>query len=97
MTIYCRIATYCYTVVSRTYAMKDVLWNGNIEHVQEHGLSVEDVEHVLEHYVSTGFSRSSDLPCVFGYTPDGTYIIVIYEDIDEDTIYPVTAYEVDGG
>jgi len=27
--------------------MKAVLWNGNIEHVEEHGLTVEDVEHVL--------------------------------------------------
>jgi hypothetical protein len=24
----------------------------------------------------------------------GAYIIVIYQQIDEDTIYPVTAYEV---
>lgn len=29
-----------------------------------------------------------------GYTPDGTFIIVVYELIDPDTIYPVTAYEV---
>ena len=31
---------------------------------------------------------------MFGYTPDGTYIMVVYDVIDEDTIYPVTAYEV---
>jgi hypothetical protein len=31
---------------------------------------------------------------VFGHTPDGTFIIVVYELIDEDTIHPVTAYEV---
>jgi hypothetical protein len=31
---------------------------------------------------------------VFGYVPDGTYIIVIFEEVDEDTVYPVTAYEV---
>jgi hypothetical protein len=37
---------------------------------------------------------SSGLPCVFGYTPDGTYIIVVYELLDTDTIYPVTAYAV---
>ncbi len=39
-------------------------------------------------------SHSSGLPCAFGYTPDGTYVIVVYESIDQDTIYPVTAYEV---
>ena len=39
-------------------------------------------------------SESSGRPCVFGYTPDGEYIIVVYERIDDDTILPVTAYEV---
>ena len=33
-------------------------------------------------------------PCSFGYTPAGEYIIVIYEAIDADTVYPVTAYHV---
>jgi hypothetical protein len=31
---------------------------------------------------------------VFGYTPDGTYIIVVYVLLDADTIYPVTTYAV---
>jgi hypothetical protein len=31
---------------------------------------------------------------VFGYTIDSRYIAVIYESIDEDTVYPVTAFEV---
>jgi hypothetical protein len=52
------------------------------------------VEHVLANPDSEGVSRSSGLPCVFGYAPDGRYIIVVYEQIDADTIYPVTAYEV---
>jgi hypothetical protein len=30
----------------------------------------------------------------FGYTPDSTYIIVVYELLDADTIYPITAYAV---
>jgi uncharacterized DUF497 family protein len=77
---------------------KQIIWNeepeGNIEHIQEHGLTVEDVETVLAHPTSESVSRSSGMPCVFGYTPDGTHIIVVYESIDEDTISPVTAYEV---
>lgn len=77
--------------------MKTVLWNGNIVHVEEHGLTVEDVEHVLENPTTRGFSNSSGLPCVFGYTPEGLFIIVVYEAIDADTVYPVTAYEVEGG
>jgi uncharacterized DUF497 family protein len=74
------------------------IWNHepdeNVEHIEEHGLTIEDVEFVLENFHSEGESRSSQRPCVFGYTPDGVYIIVVYDEIDEDTVYPVTAYEV---
>ncbi|HYV35817.1 MAG TPA: hypothetical protein VE988_08950 [Gemmataceae bacterium] len=77
---------------------RQIIWNdepaGNVEHIEEHGWSVEDVEHVLANFESKSTSNSSGLPCVFGYTPDGTYIIVVYELVDEDTVYPVTAYEV---
>lgn len=40
-------------------------------------------------------SRSSGLPIVFGFTPDGRYVLVVYEQIDEITIDPVTAYDVE--
>jgi uncharacterized DUF497 family protein len=77
---------------------QQIIWNeepgGNIEHIEEHGLTTDDVEHVLSNFESQSVSRSSGLPCVFGHTPDGTFIIVVYEVIDEDTIYPTTAYEV---
>ena len=76
-----------------------IIWDedegGNVEHIAEHGFDPEDVDHVLRNPESRSFSKSSDRPCVFGYTPDGEYIIVIYEEIDEHTVYPVTAYEVD--
>jgi hypothetical protein len=77
---------------------QQIIWNdepgGNIEHIEAHGLTADDVEHVLAHPDSQGVSRSSGLPCVFGTAPDGRYIIVVYEAVDEDTIYPVTAYEI---
>ena len=28
--------------------MRHVIWNGNVEHIEEHGLTVEDVEYVLD-------------------------------------------------
>ena len=31
----------------------------------------------------------------FGRTPSGETIAVIYEEIDDSTVYPVTAYEVE--
>jgi uncharacterized DUF497 family protein len=72
-----------------------IIWDDdNEEHIAEHGLDPEDVEFVLENADSDSFSNSSGRPCCFGYTLDGDYIIVIYDELDEDTIYPVTAYEV---
>jgi hypothetical protein len=77
---------------------QQIIWNdepgGNIEHIEAHGLTVDDVEYVLAHCESETVSRSSGLPCVFGHTPDGLYIIVVYERIDRDSLFPVTAYEV---
>jgi len=77
-----------------------ILWDleddpdGNVQHIAEHGLEIEDVEWVLGTPESEGWSNSSDLPAVWGYTPAGVYIIVVYQKIDEDTIRVVTAYEV---
>lgn len=74
------------------------VWNeqpdGNVEHIAEHGLTPEDVEEVLFNPVDRDVSRSSGLPIVFGFTPDRRYIMVVYEQIDAITIYPVAAYEV---
>ena len=77
-----------------------IIWDdagddGNVAHIAEHDLEPEDVNHVLQNPSDSGFSHSSGLPCVFGYTPDGDYIIVVYERIDGTTVYPVTAYDVD--
>ena len=77
-----------------TYVIWDDTPGGNVEHVEEHDLTSDDVDHVLENHELTGASRSSGRPCVFGYTPDGRYIVVIYEEAGTDTVIPVTAYEV---
>lgn len=68
--------------------------DGNVAHIAEHGLEPPDVEFVIENAESDSESRTSGRPCLFGYTPDGVYVIVIYEQADQDMIYPVTAYEV---
>ncbi len=62
--------------------------------MEKHDLTTNEVDYVLENPESEDFSKSSGLPCVFGHIPEGRYIIVIYEEIDENTIIPVTAYEV---
>ena len=75
-----------------------IIWDyetdGNVEHIDEHDLTIDDVEYVLKHATSQKTSQSSGRPCVFGYTPDDEYIIVVFEWLDDDTVLPVTAYEV---
>ena len=77
----------------------DIIWNhesgGNIEHIAEHDLTPADVEDVLFDPMGRDRSRSSGLPMVFGFTSDGRYIVVVYQQIDATTVYPVTAYEVE--
>ena len=75
-----------------------VIWDstrgGNVEHVEAHDLTTDDVDFVLENFESTGISRTSGRPCVFGHVPDGRFIVVVFEEIDADIVLPVTAYEV---
>ena len=73
----------------------EIVWNeepdGNVEHIAEHGLKPADIEEVIFNPIDRDVSRSSGLPIVFGFTPGGRYILVV----DETTIYPVTAYDVE--
>ncbi|MGA2618550.1 MAG: hypothetical protein ABSF26_13135 [Thermoguttaceae bacterium] len=77
-----------------------VIWDdddqpdGNVQHVAEHGLTKEDVEYVLENPTKEGISSRTGRLCCFGYTPGGDFIIAVYEQVNAETIYPLTAYEV---
>lgn len=73
----------------------DFIWTDDIiDHITRHGIPQDDFEHVVCNPESKGFSRSSGLSAVWGHTPDARYSIAVYEEIDEITILPVTAYEV---
>jgi len=67
---------------------------GNVQHVAEHGLTIDEVEFVLQNPVSESTSQTSGRPCRFGYMTTGEYIIVVYEQSGDDSVYPVTAYHV---
>jgi len=79
-------------------AWTHIIWDstpgGNVEHIEEHGLEPEEVDYVLLNPEATGKSHTTGRQCVFGYTPDGRYIIVVCEEVEDDTIMPWTAYEV---
>jgi hypothetical protein len=71
--------------------------DGNVQHIAEHGITVDEVEEVLRDPRSrTGKSRSSGRPQAFGWTSTDKFITVIWEEVSDDPrmIYPVTAYEV---
>ena len=68
--------------------------NGNVRHCAEHGIGQEEVEEVMQNVSDIDLSRSSGRPVVFGDTHAGRHLMVVYEVIDAETIYPITAYEV---
>jgi len=80
-------------------AWQFIIWNEepgeNVEKIAQHGLATEDVEYVLQHPQRKAVSRSSQRPLIYGTTPGGDYIVVIYEEIDHQTVYPVTAYVIE--
>lgn len=75
-----------------------IVWDpspgGNLEHIAEHDLTQDDVEDVLVAPFRHRISRSSGRLIAFGFTATGRYIVVVYDKIDEYTVYPVTAYDV---
>ncbi len=77
-----------------------ILWDldddpdGNVQHCAEHGVTKDEVEEVLQNAEDADISRSSGRPVVFGDTSAGRHLMVVYEEIEPDTVYPITAYEV---
>lgn len=69
--------------------------DGNVQHIAEHGITIEEVEDVLDAAEEVVASHSSGRPITFGETSTGKYIAVVLHIVDEDplSVYPVTAYE----
>jgi uncharacterized DUF497 family protein len=67
---------------------------GNVQHCGEHGVTQEEVEEVFHNVTDEDVSQSSGRPVIFGDTTAGRHLMVVYEQIDADTVYPVTAYDV---
>jgi hypothetical protein len=74
----------------------DNIEDSNVEHIAQHGLTMEDVEHALEHTVGDEqHSPNTSRKIQTGFACDGGLIDVVYEWIDEITIYPITAYRLE--
>ena len=68
---------------------------GGDEHVRE--LSMRSLKRLFNQLKPESLeeSRSSGRPVAIGTTSTGRTILVVYEEIDEDTVYPVTAYDLE--
>lgn len=54
--------------------------DGNVHHLLEHGVTIEEAEDVLlDRESSRAPSRSSGLPTAFGWTSMGRHLAVVYE------------------
>ena len=80
----------------------EIVWDleddpeGNVQHIAEHDLTMDEVEDVLYDPDSkTTESRSSGRPITFGTTSTGRYIAVVWETVNDDPwlIRVRTAYD----
>ncbi|MHC4106483.1 MAG: DUF4258 domain-containing protein [Planctomycetota bacterium] len=80
-------------------AWVEVIWTdgpqGNVQHIAEHGITSREVEQVLANPIHSDMSKASRRPIVFGYTAGGRFLAVVYEPVDETTVYPITAFEIE--
>jgi hypothetical protein len=71
------------------------IWTAEvIEHLAEHDVTPEEFEEVVSRPDFEDVSRSSGNPVAFGHTADGRYLCCVFRRLDDDTIEPVTAYEI---
>ena len=79
-----------------------VIWDldeepdGNVRHIEEHGITKDEVEDILQNEDNeTDASDSSGRPITFGWTNTGKHLAVVWEEAGDDPrmVYPITAYE----
>jgi uncharacterized DUF497 family protein len=72
------------------------VWNEQIEeHLAGHGVTPDEFEEVVCDPDEVDQSRSSGRPIAYGETSTGKYLACVYELLDDTTVLPVTAYEVE--
>ncbi|WP_013627251.1 BrnT family toxin [Rubinisphaera brasiliensis] len=72
----------------------DFIWTPeNIAHILEHGVSLEEAEDVVCFPDFTSTNSRNGRKLAYGEAATGKYLKVVYEFVDEITIYVVTAFE----
>lgn len=73
----------------------DFIWlDAVIEKLSERDISTDEVEAIISNPEAQDLSRSTGLPVAFGHLWDGRFVIVVYRWVDQATVQPITAYEV---
>ena len=67
---------------------------GNVTHCAEHGISKDEVEEIFLNATDVDISKLTGRPVIFGDTSTGRHLMVVFEEIDLETVYPITAFEV---
>ena len=83
--------------------IEQIVWDldsdpdGNVQHLAQHGVTIEEAEEILRNAEEVLASHSSGLPIVFGCTAAGKYLAVVFEIVDQVplVVYPITAYETE--
>lgn len=71
------------------------IWTPEIvNHLAQHGVTPEEFEAIVSDPKGEDVSRSTGNPLAFGTTSDGRYLCCVFKRLDDDTIEPVTAYDV---
>jgi hypothetical protein len=71
------------------------IWTAEtIEHLAEHDVTPQEFEDVVSNPDYEDASRSTGNPIAFGITSDGRQLCCVFRRLDDDTIEPITAYEV---
>jgi uncharacterized DUF497 family protein len=65
----------------------------NERHLAEHGVTADEFAEVVCDPDRLETSRSSGRPIAFGPTSTGKYLACVYELLDQETAYAITAYE----
>ena len=63
----------------------------NIDHLADHDLTPEDVEHAFQNVAQRVRNRGSSRKAFFGWTPDDRLIFVAYEEVADGLIHVRTA------
>jgi uncharacterized DUF497 family protein len=67
----------------------------NIQHVADHGITQAEFEEMVMDPERVEPSRSSGRPIAFGETSTGKYLACVFEMLDEATVDPITAFEIE--